>query len=235
MIQTPCAPGRRRGRAGAGRPPHARRRRAPSSSRQSVDPARAGASISASVSWLASRIRRRAGADDGRQPARAGCAPGPTGRRAPAACPSPNSALSSNSELFHAGPTTLRVDRPRRRRQVGAVDRRAAGGVGDDHPVAEQLGDQLDVGRLAAAGAGARELEERLEHLRAPLIVSWARGSGRAGGCVWKKSQRSRSSSRWSSDGSMLMALWPGRSWTSRGTRRRTPHSPCSRPGRPGS
>ena len=60
------------------------------------------------------------------------------------------------------------VDRPRRRRQVGAVDRRAAGRVGDDHPVAEELADEPDVGRLAAAGAGARELEQRLEHLACP-------------------------------------------------------------------
>ena len=62
---------------------------------------------------------------------------------------------------------TGRVDRPRRRRQVGAVDRRAAGRVGHDHPVAEELADQPDVGRLAAAAARARELEERLEHLAA--------------------------------------------------------------------
>ena len=55
----------------------------------------------------------------------------------------------------------------RRGRQVGAVDRRAAGRVRDDHPVAEELADQLEVGGLAAAVAGERELEERLEDLRA--------------------------------------------------------------------
>ncbi len=59
------------------------------------------------------------------------------------------------------------IDRPWRRRQVGAVDRRAARRVGDDHPVAEELADQPDVWRLAAPAAGARELEERLEHLAA--------------------------------------------------------------------
>ena len=59
------------------------------------------------------------------------------------------------------------VDRPRRRRQVGAVDRRAARRVGHDHAVAEELADQPDVGRLAAAAARARELEERLEDLAA--------------------------------------------------------------------
>ena len=36
-------------------------------------------------------------------------------------------------------PAAFGVRRPRRRRQVAAVDRRAAGGVGDQHPVAEQL------------------------------------------------------------------------------------------------
>ena len=52
-----------------------------------------------------------------------------------------------------------------RGRQVAAVDRGAAGGVGDQHAVAEELGHQLDVRRFAAAGAGAGELEERLEQL----------------------------------------------------------------------
>ena len=56
---------------------------------------------------------------------------------------------------------------PRGRRQVAAVDGRAAGRVGDDHAVAELLAEQLQVGRLAAAGAGAGELEERLQQLRA--------------------------------------------------------------------
>ncbi len=47
-----------------------------------------------------------------------------------------------------AAVAVLRVGR---RRQVAAVDRRAAGRVGDEQPVAEQLGQQLDVRRLAAA------------------------------------------------------------------------------------
>ncbi len=62
------------------------------------------------------------------------------------------------------------VGRVGRRRQVAAVDRRAAGGVGDEQPVAEELGQQLQVRRLAAAGAGARVLEQRLEELRALVI-----------------------------------------------------------------
>ena len=58
-----------------------------------------------------------------------------------------------------------RVDRPGRGRQVGAVDRGAAGRVGHDHPIAKQLAHQPDVGRLATATARPRELEQWLEHL----------------------------------------------------------------------
>ena len=46
-----------------------------------------------------------------------------------------------------------------------AVDGRAAGRVGDQHAVAEQLRDELDVRGLAAAGAGAGELEQGLQEL----------------------------------------------------------------------
>ena len=52
------------------------------------------------------------------------------------------------------------------RRQVAAVNRRAPGGIGDERPIAEQLREQFDVRRLAAAGAGARVFEERLQKLR---------------------------------------------------------------------
>ena len=51
-----------------------------------------------------------------------------------------------------------------RGREVAAVDGRAAGGVGDEGPVAEELGEELDVRGLAAAGAGTGELEERLRN-----------------------------------------------------------------------
>jgi hypothetical protein len=81
--------------------------------------------------------------------------------------PRPNSALSSNSEFDQAGPRPSRVLRPGRGRQVAAVDRGAAGGVGHQQAVAEQLGEQLQVGRLAAAGAGAGKLEQRFQELRA--------------------------------------------------------------------
>ena len=59
------------------------------------------------------------------------------------------------------------IGRPRSGRQVAAVDRRAAGRVRDHQPVTEELGEELDVRRLTAACARARELEQRLEELGA--------------------------------------------------------------------
>ncbi len=53
----------------------------------------------------------------------------------------------------------------RRGRQVAAVDGRAAGRVGDQRAVAEQPGHQRDVRSFAATGAGAGELEQRLQQL----------------------------------------------------------------------
>ena len=52
-------------------------------------------------------------------------------------------------------------------RQVAAVDRRTAGGVGDQGAVAEQLAEQFDIGGFAAAGTGAAELEQRRNKLAA--------------------------------------------------------------------
>ena len=43
----------------------------------------------------------------------------------------------------------------------------AAGGVGDVHAVAKELGHEARIARLGATGAGARELEQRLIELRA--------------------------------------------------------------------
>ncbi len=57
------------------------------------------------------------------------------------------------------------VLRPGSRRQVSAIDRGAPCGVGDDHPVSEELRRELDVRGLAASRAGAAEFEERLEEL----------------------------------------------------------------------
>ena len=55
---------------------------------------------------------------------------------------------------------------PRGSGQVAAVDRRAAGGIGDHDAVAEQLAEQLDIRGLAAAGAGPGELKQGLQQLR---------------------------------------------------------------------
>jgi hypothetical protein len=57
------------------------------------------------------------------------------------------------------GATAVVIHRPRRRRQVAAIDRRAPGRVRDHETVAEELREELDVRRLPAAGARARELE----------------------------------------------------------------------------
>ena len=83
----------------------------------------------------------------------------------PRRMPRPNSALSSNRLLLHAGPRPSSSTRVRRGGQVAAVDAAAAGGVGDEQVVAEQLGEQLQVRRLAAAGARSAELEQRLAQL----------------------------------------------------------------------
>ena len=79
--------------------------------------------------------------------------------------PEPELGVVLEQRVVPGRAASLGVRRPRRGGQVGAVDGRAPGGVGDDHAVAEQLGDELDVGRLAAAGTGTGELEQRLERL----------------------------------------------------------------------
>ena len=56
---------------------------------------------------------------------------------------------------------------PRSGGKVTAVDGGASGGVGDDHAIAEELADELDVWGFAATGAGAGEFEERLDELGA--------------------------------------------------------------------
>ena len=57
---------------------------------------------------------------------------------------------------------------PGRGRQIAAVDRRAAGGVGDHRAVAEELRNQLQIRRFAASRAGAGEFKQRLLHLLLP-------------------------------------------------------------------
>ena len=130
--------------------------------------------------------RRRAAARAREQalaPARAAC-------RATAGNPSPNSALSSNSEFAQAGPRPCLVDRPRRRRQVAAVDGGTPGRVRDQQTVAEELREQSQVRRLAAAGAGAGDTRTAASgtDARAP-----ARASSPAG-CCRAARRRTRSS-----------------------------------------
>ena len=96
---------------------------------------------------------------------------------------------------------------PGRGRQVAAVDRGAAGGVGDDQAVAEELAEQLDVGRFAAAGAGAGELEQRLQQLRALDVVQRRRPCGRARAGRGRSRSSRVSWSRSGGCGAMLMAL----------------------------
>ena len=114
----------------------------------------------------ASRIAPRSSADGDVELAEQRAAPAPPAGRARGAC----RARTRRCPRRASSPRPVRVhrrSRPGRRRQVAAVDRRAAGRVRDEHAVAEELGQQLEVGRLAAARAGAGELEQRLEQLRA--------------------------------------------------------------------
>ena len=67
-------------------------------------------------------------------------------------------------------PAPFPVLRPRGDRLAGPVDRRTAGGIGDLRAVAEQLRQEFQVRRLAAPGARAGELEQRLEELHAAHV-----------------------------------------------------------------
>jgi hypothetical protein len=62
---------------------------------------------------------------------------------------------------------TVFVDAIGNRWCAAAPDGAAACGIADDHALAEQLGDQLGIRSLAAAGTGARELKQRLIELAA--------------------------------------------------------------------
>src|SRR5690349_5124817 len=63
------------------------------------------------------------------------------------------------------GTAAFGVDRVGRGGEIAAVDGGAAGGVGDQHAVAEELRHEFDVRGFAAARAGARKFEERLHEL----------------------------------------------------------------------
>ena len=60
------------------------------------------------------------------------------------------------------GPASLGIFCPWSNRKVAAVNRRTASCIGDLGAVAEQLAQQFEVRRLAAAPASARKLEQRL-------------------------------------------------------------------------
>ena len=104
-------------------------------------------------------------------------------------------------------PAAVAIGRVRRGRQIAAVNRRAAGGVGDQQAIAEQLREQLDVRRFAAARAGARVLEQRLEELRALVIDPRSGRRGRSPADRGRTSSSRRSGSRSGACGRMSMAL----------------------------
>jgi hypothetical protein len=130
----------------------------------------------------------------------------PSAYRSRAGSLDPNSALSSNRRVRPSGAAPIGVLGPWRGRQVAAVDRRAAGGIGDYRAVAEQLRDQFEIRSLAAARAGARELEQRLLDLLLAdaRVLDLTRSSS---GIFRKKSQFSRSGSRSGGCATMLIAF----------------------------
>ena len=89
----------------------------------------------------------------------------------------------------------LRVHRVGGGGQVAAVDGGAAGGIGDQHAVAEELGGELDVGGLAAAHAGPGELEQGLQDHGVLDLGLPSRLRRSYSGSLRKKSQLARSCS----------------------------------------
>ena len=111
----------------------------------------------------------------------------------------------------------IRVGRVGGGRQVAAVNRGAAGGVGDHETVAVELGQQLEIRRLAAAGTGA-EYSNRgsrnCELLTSTVLDPLSRRIGDA----QEQVVVGLSASRTGASGSMLMAFawdcscpWPDR------------------------
>src|SRR5579863_4723997 len=83
------------------------------------------------------------------------------------------------------------------RGQIAAVDGGAAGRVGNVEPVAEQLREELDVGRFAAAGAGSGKLEKRLQKLqilhlavRKPIAIDFGQGEEEIPILSFRRAQR---------------------------------------------
>jgi hypothetical protein len=215
------APGRGRGRARRSRCRTPSRRR-PRSRRfagaRGRPPKRGGAAPGASIARAAapapatrsrcSRISARSSAVGrrGSPPARPGRARAPScGQEQPPGLveqlvgghphAEPELGVVLEEGVGPGGAAPVGVGGPGRGRQVAPVDRGAAGGVGDQRRSPNSWREQLQVGRLAAAGAGAGELEQRLEEL---LLPRRCRSRPRAvvPGSVSKKSTvpRSRSS-----------------------------------------
>ena len=93
--------------------------------------------------------------------------------------PSPNSALSSNSELDQAGPAPVLVLRPGGGGEVAAVDRRATGRVRDDASGRRRAAmTSFTYGVSPQPEQAPGVLEERLQELRALHGVDLHRAGG---------------------------------------------------------
>src|SRR6266852_1615618 len=62
-------------------------------------------------------------------------------------------------------PASLGILGPRRRRQIAAIDRGAAGGVGNHSTVSKELRHELQIRSFTAPGTCAGELEQGFLHL----------------------------------------------------------------------
>ena len=69
--------------------------------------------------------------------------------------------------------TSLAVIGPGCRGQVTAIDTGTAGGIGNDHPIPKELAHELEVGRLATAGAGPGKLKQRFQELDILNVVEF--------------------------------------------------------------
>src|SRR6185369_5176536 len=72
---------------------------------------------------------------------------------------------------------------PRGGGEVAAVNGGTAGGVGDHGPVAEQLGEELQIGGLATAGTGTGVFEGRADQLAAAQGIQLELGRVHVGQC----------------------------------------------------
>ncbi len=101
-----------------------------------------------------------------------------------------------------------------------APDGGAAGGVGDVHLLAEQLGDQAGVRSLGAACAGAGELKQRLVELRTLTEIGTTTRICCPSRCS-RRSNRKQPAVQLGSPAASSRSPWSGRRWHIR-------RSPCS-------